>query len=70
MLVKAVLFGEDSLKRALTESVEHFHREGNHQGKGNLLLFPVAEQPKRLATSIRSQERLGGVLRFYHRAAA
>lgn len=67
---KLILFGEDSLKRALTEFVEHFHGERNHQGKDNLLLFPVADQSKGVATSIRSRERLGGLLRFYHGAAA
>jgi putative transposase len=69
-LSKLILVGEDSLKRTLTEFVEHFHSERNHQGKDNLLLFPIAEQPKGVATSIRSRERLGGLLRFYHRAAA
>jgi hypothetical protein len=29
-----------SLQRALSEYVEHFHAERNHQGKGNVLLFP------------------------------
>ena len=35
-----ILFGERSLRRALSEYVEHFHAERNHQGKGNVLLFP------------------------------
>lgn len=39
-LSKVVLFGEPSLRRALSEYVEHFHAERNHQGKGNVLLFP------------------------------
>ena len=33
-LSKVVLFGERSLRRALSEYVEHFHAERNHQGKG------------------------------------
>jgi hypothetical protein len=32
---KLILFGEASLKRALTEFQEHYHAERNHQGKGN-----------------------------------
>lgn len=44
-LAKLILFGEGSLERALTEFVEHYHRERNHQGKENVLLFPTAEQP-------------------------
>jgi hypothetical protein len=39
-LCKVILFGERSLRRALSEYVEHFHAERNHQGKGNVLLFP------------------------------
>jgi transposase InsO family protein len=39
-LSKLILFGEASLRRALSEFVEHFHTERNHQGKGNILLFP------------------------------
>jgi hypothetical protein len=39
-LSKMVLFGERSLRRALNEYVEHFHAERNHQGRGNVLLFP------------------------------
>jgi hypothetical protein len=33
-LSKLILFGESSLKRALTEFAEHYHAERNHQGKG------------------------------------
>ena len=39
-LSKVVLFGERSLRRALSEYVEHFHAERNHPGKGNVLLVP------------------------------
>ncbi len=39
-LSKVILFGERSLRRALNEYVEHYHAERNHQGKGNVLLFP------------------------------
>jgi hypothetical protein len=30
-----------SLRRALTDFIDHFHAERNHQGKGNVLLFPT-----------------------------
>ena len=39
-LSKVILLGERSLRRALNEFVEHYHAERNHQGKGNVLLFP------------------------------
>jgi hypothetical protein len=39
-LSKVIFFGERSLRRAVSEYVEHYHTERNHQGKGNVLLFP------------------------------
>jgi hypothetical protein len=39
-LSKLILLGERSLRRALNECVEHYHAERNHQGKGNVILFP------------------------------
>jgi hypothetical protein len=39
-LSKLVLFGEGSLRRAVGEYVRHSLEERNHQGKGNVLLFP------------------------------
>jgi putative transposase len=43
-LSRLILFGEGSLRHALQEYVEHYHHEHNHQGKGNVLLFPLASQ--------------------------
>src|SRR5882672_4728822 len=43
-LCKVILFGERSLRRALSEYVEHFHAERNHQGKSNVLLFPRVKE--------------------------
>src|SRR4051812_9367924 len=44
-LSKLILFGELSLKRAINEYLHHYHRERNHQGKDNLLLFPAPNSP-------------------------
>jgi putative transposase len=68
-LSKVILFGERSLRRALSEYVEHYHAERNHQGKGNVLLFPSASEPCH-ERPVQCHERLGGLLHFYHRAAA
>jgi putative transposase len=66
-LSKFILFGEGSLHRAVNDFVEHYHSERNHQGKGNVLLFPnVGQGPVR---GVRWCERLGGLLRYYCRAA-
>src|SRR5688500_4636666 len=67
-LSKLILFGEASLHRALDEFVTHFHSERNHQGKGNVLLFPSLEKTTTRRT-IHCRERLGGLLRYYSRAA-
>jgi putative transposase len=40
-LSKLIIFGEASLRRAITEFLKHYHYERNHQGKANLLLFPA-----------------------------
>jgi hypothetical protein len=34
-LSKLILFGEASLRRAVTQFVEHYQLERPHQGKGN-----------------------------------
>ena len=44
-LRKVVLFGERSLRRRWANYVEHYHAERNHQGKGNVLLFPRKYRP-------------------------
>ncbi len=66
-LSKLILFGETSLKRAVTQFLGHYHLERNHQGKGNLLLFP--EQKTRDGRRIKCRGRLGGLLKYYSRAA-
>ena len=66
-----ILFGEASLRRALKNFCEHYHGERNHQGKGNVLLFPGVEHlPKRREASIDCRERLGGLLKYYYRRVA
>jgi putative transposase len=67
---KLILFGESALRRATTEFLTHYHYERNHQGKANLLLFPApgGRRPCHRAP-IRCQERLGGLLKYYSRAA-
>ena len=68
-LSKLILFGEASLRRALSAYVEHFHGKRNHQGEGHRLLFPDEIRGARDGP-IRCDERLGGLLKFYRRGAA
>ena len=67
-LSRLILFGERSLQRVLAEFIAHYHCERNHQGKGNVLLFP-APAAARQRRPVRCRERLGGLLRYYCRAA-
>ena len=68
-LSKVILFGERSLRRALSNYLDHYHAERNHQGKGNVLLFPrKCDRPRE--GPVRCRERLGGLLNYYHREAA
>jgi len=70
-LSKLILFVETSLRRGLKEYLVHFHRERNHQGKGNVLLFPCNRQSAPSSKrSVRCRERLGGLLKYYHCEAA
>ena len=70
-LSKMILFGEASLRKVLSDYVLHFHDERNHQGKGNVILFPRPEDRIGESTGqIRTRERLGGLFKFYYREAA
>src|SRR5215475_147295 len=69
-LARLILFGEASLRHALHEYVEHYHHERNHQGKDNVLLFPVVRHATERHGAMQSHERLGGLLKYYERDAA
>jgi transposase InsO family protein len=70
-LSKLVLFGERALQRALAEFIQHYHSERNHQGKGNVLLFPSSNHPPSKGRApVQCRERLGGLLNYYHSRAA
>jgi putative transposase len=68
-LNRMIFFGERSLRRATREYAAHYHRERNHQGIDNRLI----EQDDRAESAsnvVRCRHRLGGMFRFYYRAAA
>ena len=68
-LDRMIFFGEDSLRSAISQYAEHYHMERNHQGLGNHLLEPDSA-PHRVAGPVKCRQRLGGLLRFYHRQVA
>ena len=69
-LARLILFGEKALQHALTEYGTHYHHERNHQGKGNVLLFPSSSADCESQGPIQCRERLGGLLQYYEREAA
>jgi transposase InsO family protein len=66
-LDRMIFLGQRSLETAIREYVAHYHGERPHQGRGNELL-----RPDRGATvwEIVVTERLGGLLKYYHRDVA
>ena len=69
-LANIIFFGEQSLRRAISEYVEHYHKERNHQGRGNVLIFPSEQSEQRRDHPVLCRERLGGLLKYYYRKAA
>jgi putative transposase len=67
-LDRLIFFGEDSLRTAVREFVAHYLRERHHQGLGNQLIVPETSEPGNTG-AIHCRERLGGMLKYYHRAA-
>jgi hypothetical protein len=70
VLSRMILFGERSLRHVLFKYVAHHHTERPHQGKGNVILFPLAQVEPNSDTHIACRERLGGLLNYYHHKVA
>ncbi|HVH26759.1 MAG TPA: integrase core domain-containing protein [Vicinamibacterales bacterium] len=66
-LNRMVPLGERHFRRALTEFVDHYHRERNHQGLDKALIDHNSYQPS--GRRIRRRPRLAGLLNYYERAA-
>jgi putative transposase len=69
-LSRFILFGENALRHVLNAYIAHYHEERPHQGKGNVILFPSTHTDQKPEGPIRCRERLGGLLKYYHRKAA
>lgn len=63
-----IVISETALKRIISEFLNHYHHERNHQGVGNQLLFPGDDLSDH--GPIVTRERLGGKLKYYYREAA
>jgi transposase InsO family protein len=67
-LNRMIPMGEAHLRHAVTEFVDHYHQERNHQGLGNELITPQ-ESEFDPHGKVKTRERLGGLLNFYYREA-
>jgi len=68
-LERMIFFGQGMLRNAVGQYLLHYHTERNHQGLGNAIIAP-SEEVGQAAGEIACRERLGGLLRYYHRKAA
>ena len=68
-LLKMILFGQRSLENAVGQYLLHYHGERSHQALANKIIEPAPEVG-RSEGEIQCRERLGGLLRYYHRDAA
>jgi transposase InsO family protein len=68
-LERLVPLGELHLRRAISEYVNHYHGERNHQGLDNTLIDGISQDTDGIGPVAR-RERLGGLLNFYYREAA
>jgi putative transposase len=64
-----IFFGGRHLRYVINENVEHYLAERNHQGIGNRLIEGMRDGAEN-AGPVVSRKRVGGMLKYYHRAAA
>jgi transposase InsO family protein len=68
-LDRMILFGEASLRRAINQYLVHYHTERNHQGLNNRLIEADTTVGQNVGR-VDCRERIGGMLKYYYRAAA
>ncbi len=68
-LDRMIFFGGKHLRYAISEYVQHYHMERNHQGIGNRLIEGTDEGAENTGPIV-SRTRVGGMLKYYHRSAA
>jgi transposase InsO family protein len=66
-LDQMIFLGKASLDRAVAEYVAHYHGERSHQGIGNEIISGAKARSEGV---VDVTERLGGLLKYYHRRAA
>ncbi len=66
-LDQMIFLGRESLVQAIAEYAAHYHDERSHQGIGNEMISGAKAQGEGV---VETRERLGGLLKYYHRRAA
>jgi transposase InsO family protein len=66
-LDQMIFLGRESLVKAVAEYTSHYHDERSHQGIANALISGAEPQSEGI---VEARERLGGLLKYYHRRAA
>jgi hypothetical protein len=67
-LDRMILFGEGSLRTAISQFINHYLTERNHQGLANQIISPEPGWRGSAGTVARRQ-RLGGLLNYYRQVA-
>jgi transposase InsO family protein len=68
-LSRIIFFGEPALREAVIDFLIHYHGERAHQGLDHKILQPGPEAGQQIGEIV-CRERLGGLLKYYHRQAA
>jgi transposase InsO family protein len=68
-LNRMICFGEQSLRKTTASFLDYYHGGRNHQCLNNKLI-KLGEEVGRYEGNVVCHERLGGMLRYYHRKAA
>ena len=68
-LNKLIIFGEAHLRSVLADFSAHYHSERNHQGVCNKLLTSKSSRRWNSASPVVCEQRVGGILKYYRRAA-
>jgi putative transposase len=67
-LDRMIFIGQGSLRRSVSEYMDHYHAVRNHQGLDNRLIVPTTTQATE--GKVQRHARLGGTSNFYCRNAA
>ena len=68
-LMQVIFFSEHALRETVTDFLIHYHGERPHQGLDHQILVPGPDAGQQ-AGEIVCRDRLGGLLKYYHRQAA